>query len=279
MSVGRSKRRIDTCRTDCPTDMKVRLLPSNVIDPKGMQSLTSFLIDDTVAVDGGSLGFALPPEELYRVRNVILTHTHIDHIASLPVFISEVFHSLDEPISLFATRESIECLRKHIFNNRIWPDFEQIRLSNGNGTGLRFVEIEPGLPFKVLDLEITAVRTNHTVPTIGVAIEKEGAAVILSSDTYVTKELWQLANQLENLGAIFVDVSYPNEMAELAKSSKHLTPEKLDGELRALKREIPVFAVHLRHLYREQISRQLQELGRSNLYIGEIDRDYRITGG
>lgn len=256
--------------------MRIRLLPSNVIDPKGLQSLTSFLIDDTIAVDGGSLGFALSKEQLYQVQNVILTHTHLDHIASLPLFISEAFHSLDEPVSLFATRESIECLRAHIFNDRIWPDFERIRLSNGKGTSLRFVEIEPGTPFRVLDLKVTAIWTNHTVPTIGLAIEKEDAAVIFTSDTYVTNELWQMANRLENLRAIFVDVSYPNEMAELAESSKHLTPEKLDGELRALKRDVPVFAIHLKPFYREQISRQLQELGRSNLYVGEIDRDYLI---
>ena len=125
--------------------MKIRLLPGNFVDPKGFQSLTSFLIDDAVAIDAGSLGFALPPEKLSRVRNVILTHTHVDHIASLPIFISEVFHSLDEPISLFATRESIECLREHIFNNRIWPDFERIRLSNGNGSGCQTIgSINPG---------------------------------------------------------------------------------------------------------------------------------------
>ncbi len=256
--------------------MRVRLLPSNVVNPKGLQSLTSYLIDEAIAIDGGSLGFALSLGNLLLVRNVILTHTHLDHIASLPIFISEVFPFLEAPISLFATREAIASLREHIFNNHIWPDFERINLLSGNGPGVRFVEIEPGIPFKVENLKVTAVRTNHTVPTVGLAIEDDRVAVVLTSDTYVTVELWHLANSLENLQAIFVDVSYPNDLAELAEKSKHLTPEKLDGELRKLKQKVPVFAIHMKPHYAHQITRQLQALGHSNLLIGEIDHDYRF---
>lgn len=254
--------------------MKLRLLPSNIYSPAKYQTLTSFLIDDTIAIDSGSLGFALSPVNLKRVRNVVLTHTHMDHIASLPVFISESFYLLQEPICIFATSDSIQSLRENIFNDRIWPDFEKIRLSNGNGNGIRFVEIEPEKPFMIMEYRFTAVRTNHTIPTIGLAIEKETAGVVLTSDTYVTEEVWHLANSMDLLQAVFVDVSFPNEMALLAESSKHLTPEKLDEDLRKLNRNVPVFAVHLKPDFAPQIMHQLKVLGRSNLFIGEIDRDY-----
>jgi len=254
--------------------MKIRLLPSNVSTPRIHQSLTSFLIDDAIAVDSGSLGLVSSPANLMHIQNVIITHTHIDHIASLPVFISEAFYMLHEPINVYATRDSIECLRKHIFNNLIWPDFERIRLLNRKGNSLRFVEIEPEKPFKVKNIQFTAVPTNHTVPTIGLAIETEDACVILTSDTYVTDEVWEMANRLTNLQAMFVDVSYPNEMSALAENSKHLTPEKLKEELRKLKRKLPVFAIHLKPNYTEKVAQQLKELGQSNIYIGEIDRDY-----
>lgn len=256
--------------------MKMRLLPSNLIAPKEIQSLTSYLINDAIAVDGGSLGFALSMENMRRVRNVILTHTHLDHIASLPIFISDSYPLLEEAICLYAIRESIECLRKHIFNNQIWPDFEQIRLLNGRDNGIRFVEIVPGIPFRIMDLQFTALQTNHTVPTVGLAIEEESAAIILTSDTYVSEELWQKADLLEKLQAIFVDVSYPNELAALAESSKHLTPEKLDLAMRSLRRKVPVYAVHIKSHYREPIARQLHALGHSNLYIGEIGHDYQF---
>lgn len=254
--------------------MKIRLLASNTGYPRSIQSLTSYLINDAVAVDGGSLGLALSAEERYRVRNVVLTHAHLDHIASLPIFISEAFDLLHEPICLFATRESIDCLRKHIFNNQIWPDFEQIRLLTGSGTGLRFVEIRPGVPFRVMDLQFTPVWMNHSIPTVGLAIEEEGSSVVMSSDTYVTDELWHLANRLDALQAIFVDVSFPNELAKLAEGSKHLTPEKLAGELRKVNREVPVYAIHMKSDYKEQIIRQLRALGNENIHIGEIDRNY-----
>lgn len=256
--------------------MRIRLLPGNVIHPKEVQTLTSYLIDEAVAVDAGSLGLALPMEDMARVRNIVITHTHMDHIASLPIFISEVFPFLDEPVTVFATRESIAAMRTHIFNGIIWPDFEGVTLLNGRGPAVRFEEIIAGSPFSIGHLRFTAVCTNHTVPTVGLAIEDALAAVVLSSDTHITDELWRLANSLKRLRAIFVDVSYPNELADLAERSRHLTPELLDGELRKVTSETAVYAVHVKPQYAGQIVRQLQALGRANLHVGEIDEEYRF---
>lgn len=78
---------------------------------------------------------------------------------------------------------------------------------------------------------------NHTVPTVGLLVEEDRAAVIYTSDTYVTDQLWQVANRAQYLKAIFVDVSYPNELETLAAASRHLTPQSLGSELLKLKRE------------------------------------------
>ena len=70
--------------------MRIQLLPST-FDGRGHatleQRLTCFLIDDCVAVDAGSLGIALTSDQRSKVRNIIVTHPHMDHIASLPIFI------------------------------------------------------------------------------------------------------------------------------------------------------------------------------------------------
>ena len=254
--------------------MRIRLLPASVNNPKHLQPLTTFLINDTVAVDGGSLGLCLGPEAQRRVQSAIITHTHLDHVASLPIHISEVFPCLEEPFRIYATRHVIDALTEHIFNYTIWPAFQEIRLMNGNGMGLRYIEIEPMVPFHIDSLRITPVSTNHTVPTVGLVVESERAAVIMTSDTSHTEEIWSFANQLQNLMAVFVDVSYPNELEDLAEESKHLTPQGLDLELCKLVRSVPVFAVHLKPQHHDSVVRQLQVLNRSNVFIGEIDQEY-----
>ncbi len=139
---------------------------------------------------------------------------------------------------------------------------------------LRYQEISPPTPFEIGGLRLTPVWTNHTVPTVGLALEDAGAAVLITSDTYHTDEIWALANRLPGLRAVFVDVSYPNEMETLARDSKHLTPLGLDLELRKLRVSVPVYAVHLKPQFRSRTVEQLAALGRPNVAVGEIGREY-----
>jgi ribonuclease BN (tRNA processing enzyme) len=254
--------------------MRVKLLPSNCSDPARLQPLTTFLVNDALAIDGGSLGYALGLDQQRLIRRVIVTHSHSDHTASLPIFIAEVFPFLQEPITVYATQETIASLREHIFNDLIWPDFHNIELLNGGGPGLRYMEIQPGVPFETDGLHVTPVWTDHTVPTVGLAIKDDHAAVIFTSDTYHTDDIWKLANRLDQLKAIFVDVSYPNEMESLAAVSKHLTPQALDEELHKLTRAVQVFAVHLKPQFRSKVIEQLKQLNRPNVSVAEIGHEY-----
>jgi ribonuclease BN (tRNA processing enzyme) len=255
--------------------MRIRLLPSNLSDPAHLQPLTTFLINDSLAIDGGSIGLALGLEAQRALRHVIITHSHADHTATLPMFIAETFPFLHEPVCVHGTREVIASLRRHVFNGTIWPDFEQIRLLNGNGMGLGYHEVCPPEPFEIGGLRLTPVWTNHTVPTIGLAIEEGDASILITSDTYHTDEIWEVANRLR-VNAVFVDVSYPNEMASLAEDSKHLTPRALDVELAKMDAVVPVFAVHLKPQFRTRTIEQLAALGRPNVTIGEIGKEYRF---
>jgi cAMP phosphodiesterase len=254
--------------------MKIRLLPSSCSEPDTLQPLTTFLVNETLAIDGGSLGCGLALEQQKRVRRVIITHAHSDHIATLPVFLAEVFPFLKEPVCVYSVLEVIRALQDHVFNDLVWPDFYSIDLLHGDGPGLRYVEIEPLVPFEVEGLRVTPVEMNHTVRTIGLAVEDDRSAVIVTSDTYHTEEIWRLANRLEHLKALFVDVSYPNEMQALAAASRHFTPRSLAEELRKLKHAAPVFAVHLKPQFQATVRQQLAQLDRSDVVVAEIDHDY-----
>lgn len=254
--------------------MRVILLPSNCADPGKLQPLTTFLVNDRLAIDAGSLGFALPLDHQRHIRHIIITHAHSDHTASLPIFVAEVFPFLDTPVVVHGIRHAIDSLRTHVFNDSTWPDFEKIHLPNGAGPSLVFDEIQPAVPFEVEGLRITPVLTNHLVPSIGLALEDERVAVIFTSDTYHTDEVWQLANRLPALEAIFVDVSYPNHLEELAAVSKHLTPQALDQELTKLNEPVPVYAVHLKPQFRAEVIKELKQLHRENVFVAEIGRAY-----
>lgn len=254
--------------------MRIKLLPSSAGRQSQLQSLTTFIIDDRLAIDGGSIGFALTPGEIGAVRHVIVTHAHSDHTASLPIYIGEAFTLLDAPIIIYGSSEVVSALRQYVFNDYVWPNFENIRLRNDSGSTVEFRELKPNQTVNIAGIDVTPIPVNHIVPTFGLLVQNEAAAVLFTSDTYSTDEIWRVASHAEHLKAVFVDVSYPNELGELAAASKHLTPELLATELKKLGREVEVYAVHIKPTNRDGVIEQLAALGDPRVSIGEIDRVY-----
>ena len=254
--------------------MRIRLLPSSAGRESQLQCLTSFLIDDRMAIDGGSIGFALPPGEIGAVRHIIVTHSHADHTASLPIYVAEAFTVLDSPIMIYGSADVISALREHVFNDQVWPDFEKIQLANGRGATIEFRELVARQSISIAGFDVTPVSVNHLVPTLGLLVQNETAAVLFTSDTYSTDEIWEVARKAEHLKAVFVDVSFPNEMGKLAAASKHLTPELLAVELEKLNRDVEVYAVHIKPTNREEVIKEIAGFGNPKISIGQVNRTY-----
>ncbi len=254
--------------------MRIRLLPSSAGRESQLQCLTSFLIDDRLAIDGGSLGFALVPEKMGSIRHIIVTHAHADHTASLPIYVAEAFNVLNDPILIYGSADVISALKKHVFNDDVWPDFARIQLTNGAGPTIEFRELHARETVNIAGIDVTPIPVNHLVPTFGLMVQNASAAVLFTSDTYSTDEIWKTARENEHLKAVFVDVSFPNEMGELAEASKHLTPQLLADDLRKLDRAVEVYAVHIKPTHRDEVIRQVASLDNPQVSIGEIDRVY-----
>ncbi|MEW6130690.1 MAG: 3',5'-cyclic-nucleotide phosphodiesterase [Acidobacteriota bacterium] len=252
--------------------MKIKLLPSNI--DANLQTFTTFLINDEVTIDAGSLAVALTPAEMAAIGHVIVTHTHNDHIASLPVLIAEAFTHLETPVMIYGIEEVITGLQAHIFNDAISPDFTKIHLAGTNDGAIRYQTLEPRKRIDIGGLQVTPIPVNHTVPSCGMMVEDQTATVIFSADTYVTDELWQVASDAANLKAIFVDVSYPNELEGLARVAKHFTPESLAGDLQKLKCEAEIYAMHIKPSHHRQVIAQLRALNHPRLFIAEVGRVY-----
>jgi len=254
--------------------LKVKLLRSSTSGDAQRQVMTTFLINDRIAIDGGSLGLALGPRDLPSIRDVVITHAHTDHIASLPIYIADAFAELETSICVYALPEVVSALRSFIFNDQIWPNFEEIPLRNGTGPTLLFRPFRPGEPFEIDGVIITPIRVNHVVPTVGLELKDQETAVIFTSDTYITDDIWEVARESQHLKAVFVDVSFPNEMEALAAASKHLTPQTLASELSKIGRRVEVYATHLKPGSREQVVHQLNELKNPAVSVVEVGRIY-----
>src|SRR5437870_10628427 len=162
--------------------LQIELLPSS-FDADGRasaaQRLTCFLIDNRVSVDAGSIGIALSEDQRRTIRDVIVTHPHMDHIASLPIFVDDLFGELHEPIRIHATNEVIELLKADVFNDTVYPKFDQ--LQNAHGRVMEYVAFESGRVFKVAHLTCTAIGVNHIVPTVGLVVSDGHITVAFSS--------------------------------------------------------------------------------------------------
>ena len=231
------------------------------------------MIDDRVTIDAGSIGIALSDAQQTTVRDVIVTHPHMDHIASLPIFVDDLFGDLREPVRIHATSEVIELLKADVFNDTVYPKFDLLK--NAHGHVMQYVPFEVGREFKVAHLTCTAVSVNHIVPTIGLLLSDGVTTVAFSSDTAETEEFWQLVNQAKKLDALFIEASFPDSMEGLAKASKHLTPASLRSELTKLNHNgMDILAVHLKPAHREKVVRELNQLKIDKLQVMEPGRTY-----
>ncbi len=119
------------------------------------------------------------------------------------------------------------------------------------------MQVEPRAPFSANGLRLTPVPVRHTVPTHGYLVEDADGAVLFTSDTGPTHEVWEVANRTAGLRAVIVEVSFPSRMQSVADVSLHLTPTTLAAELAKLKRDVPVYLYHLKPAYVDELRQEL----------------------
>lgn len=254
--------------------MKVTLVPSALSD-RGLgqeQFLTSYRINDTLAIDAGSLGWAESVHEQAYVKHILITHTHLDHIASLPMFVENTYRRNKNCVTIHGSEAALGCLRKDIFNDRVWPDY--LRLASEDAPFFNLAVLESGKAIELEGLRITPIPVDHVVPTFGFLLEEKSAAAVIVGDTGPTEEIWEYASRPANLKAVFLEATFPNSMASLAAASKHLTPALFAHEVQKLKESTRIVAVHIKARYRAEVIRELQALGIPDLQIATAGKVY-----
>jgi cAMP phosphodiesterase len=237
--------------------MRIELLPSS-IPPTDSQFLVTFLVNEEVAIDAGSVGLLADLDRQRRVKHVFLTHEHLDHVGTLPILLENVYEPGPECVELLAAPEALDFLRRDFFNGRVWPDF--FALSRPDDRFVRATPLEPLEPVRRAGLTITPVPVSHGVSTLGLVVDDGNRVVAFPSDTGPTELFWERLATVENLAAVYLEVSFPRRFAGLATATGHLTAETFAAETRKLDRDVRWIVVHRKARYAAEIAREIAGL-------------------
>lgn len=207
--------------------MKVRVLGCSGAIAKDCRT-TSFLIDGEILVDAGTGVGDLTLDEMRCIDHVLLSHSHLDHVAALPLMVDAIAAQRKEPLKIYALAGTIQALRAHIFNNVIWPDFS--RIPSPEAPFISFHEIQVGQTIELCSKYIEVLPAVHTVPAAGFAITAGSGCWVFTGDTERNQAFWDRVNQL-NVAMLVIETAFSNREKDLARRSLHLSPTVLANEL------------------------------------------------
>ena len=220
---------------------------------------TSFQIYKDIVIDAGNVLNALG-DEAKDINHVFLTHSHADHITDLPFIIETFFENRETPLTIYALEETIEVLKKHSFNDVIWPDFTKIKLLRKDAFSLILKPIKLDEIIKIHNYSIKAIKANHISGACGFVIKKNHQGFVISGDTHINPHIWEEINNDEEIRSLIIECSYPDKLQELAKLTKHLTPELIANELEKLTRKnLSVFYYHLKPSYNKELLKDIKK--------------------
>jgi len=254
--------------------MDVMVLPSATGGGQ-VPPLSSYIINGRLAIDAGAVGMYGTTSTQAAITDVVLTHSHLDHVAGLPILVDNVYEPAPGCVQVYGSPETLDCLRRDVFNNRLYPDM--IGLSERLPPFLQLHELEPRRPLRLGDVTITPVPVDHVVPCFGFIVEDPTAAIAIATDTRPTDELWDLARQNPKLAAVFLESSFPIAEAELAGISGHMTTAQFAAEVAKLPRDVPVYPIHIKPRFYVQIVKELQALNIRQLNFPEAGIAYRFN--
>ena len=227
----------------------------------GDRHTTALLVDDDLLVDAGTGVMSLELDALAAIDRVFLTHTHLDHIVSLPLMVDSVGALRAAPVTVYGDRAALEILRSHVFNWRIWPDFFRIPTPEAPFLESRAVTVGDTLDLGAGRV-LRVLPVDHTVPAVGSQITSPAGSLVFSGDTTCCDAFWEAVNAIDDLRYLIVETAFSENEKPIAVASKHLCPSMLASELDKFRGDAEVYVTHLKPKEEQLIMEQVQALTR-----------------
>lgn len=224
--------------------MKLKVLGCSGGIGAGHLKTTALLIDRDILIDAGTGVLDLSLDQLAAIDHVFLTHSHLDHIAALPLIVDAVAERRAKPLFVYSTAEVLDVLRRHIFNWSVWPDFSE--LPSKEMPAIVFRPIVVGEPVVIERRKVTALPVDHSVPAVGYCLASDQSSLVFSGDTGPCEAFWQAVGKIANLRYLLVECAFPDSDEALALVSKHFSPKLLAPQLNRLPSQCEIFVTHLK---------------------------------
>ncbi len=231
---------------------------------------TSLLLDDDILIDAGTGVGDLSIDEMAALRHIFISHSHLDHIASIPLLVDTVFDRLGDPIRIHGLQGTLDALRNHVFNNVIWPDFT--RLPDPRHPVLRYAPMARSRKFHDQGRTIEMVDVNHIVPAVGFIIEQGDRVFAFSGDTTTNDTFWAALNARPRLDLLIVECAFANKDEDLARRACHYCPTTLAADLQKLRHQPEIHISHNKPGDEELIFAECQDMVKGRTL-------HRLTGG
>ena len=254
--------------------MKVRLLVPAVVPVSRLHFAFSVLIDDHIAIDTCGLACLDPIEAQRAVDHVLLTHSHLDHVGGLPLFLDNTYRPDHACPTIYAGEATWNAVSQHLFNDVIWPDLEKIADSEAPFFNKQIVDVHR--PVSIGGYLVTPIPLEHVVPTLGYIFQGASGSVLFCWDTAPFPEFENIVAAIPNLQAIFLDASFPNELLWLAEKSEHTTPAQFGQLVKSIPANVRLIAIHLKPGHHQELAAELHQLGLPNLEIADPGAVYEF---
>lgn len=185
-----------------------------------------------------------------EIREYYITHPHLDHMVGLILNAPLIYTKLGSYKNVYGTEHTIQAIKEHIFNDKIWPDFT-------TDNTIRLEALEPSIrrnTYSIQGIDCIPFTLNHgqTIdtkePVLSTAFlfhehQTDGHILIcgdtesdLVSKTDSLLNIWTYLAEnvpINNLKAIVLECSNTDEV-DTSKLYGHLCPQHIIWELKRL---------------------------------------------
>lgn len=226
----------------------------------GGRRTVCYKVDDDVLIDAGTGAGDLSLEQAVAVRAVFLTHAHLDHCCLLPMLADAAEPLRAEPLAVHALPETLDALRRNIFNGEIYPDYTM--LPEPQRPYIRFEPMRTGETVELGGRRFTALPARHAVPCSAYRVDNGAASWVYSGDTTLCEAFWRELGRIDNLRHLLIETTLRNAQSDAAQRSGHMTAELLARGVRLLPRAVELHIVHMEAGHEDEtVCEVMQALG------------------